>query len=92
MNFISLLEVDEQDCWFQQQIQQCRCSSISLMVVFFSKLVAPSITGSIATGFLSLVVFKAERVQNNPHALEELKQNTELCISNVTTDTLHRVA
>jgi hypothetical protein len=29
MNFIPVLEADEQDCWFQlrriQQIQQCRC-------------------------------------------------------------------
>jgi hypothetical protein len=33
---------------------------------YFSKLVAPSITGSIATGFLSLGVFEGERVQKQP--------------------------
>jgi hypothetical protein len=31
-------------------------------------------------------------VKNNPHKLQEFKQNTELCISNVTAETLHRVA
>jgi hypothetical protein len=30
---------------------------------YFSKLVAPSIPGSIATGFLTLGVFEGERVQ-----------------------------
>jgi hypothetical protein len=30
--------------------------------------------------------------KNNPHTWEELKQNIELCISNVTAETLHRVA
>jgi hypothetical protein len=40
-----------------------------------------------------LWVFLKESVyKNNPHTLEELKQNTELCISNVTAETLHRVA
>jgi hypothetical protein len=30
--------------------------------------------------------------KNNLHILEELKQNIELCISNVTAETLHQVA
>jgi hypothetical protein len=30
--------------------------------------------------------------KNNLHILEEFKQNIELCISNVTAETLHRVA
>jgi hypothetical protein len=38
-------------------------------------------------GFLNENVYK-----NNPHTSEELKQNTELCISNVTAETLHQVA
>jgi hypothetical protein len=38
-------------------------------------------------GFLKENVYK-----NNPHILKELKQNTELYISNVTADTLHQVA
>jgi hypothetical protein len=38
-------------------------------------------------GFLKENVYK-----NNLHTLEELKQNTELCISNITAETLHQVA
>jgi hypothetical protein len=30
--------------------------------------------------------------KNNSHTLEELKQNIELCISNVTAETLHQFA
>jgi hypothetical protein len=37
-------------------------------------------------------VLKENVYKNNPHTSEELKQNTELCISNVTAETLHRVA
>jgi hypothetical protein len=54
--------------------------------------VAPSIPGSIATGFLSLGVLKENVHKNNPHTLEELKQNTEPCIPNITAETLHQVA
>jgi hypothetical protein len=54
--------------------------------------VAPSIPGSIAIGFLSLGALKENVSKNNPHTREELKQNIELCISNVTAETLHRVA
>jgi hypothetical protein len=35
---------------------------------------------------------KENMYRNNPHTLEELKQNTELCISSVTAKTLHWVA
>jgi hypothetical protein len=35
-------------------------------------------------GFLKENMYK-----NNPHMLEEFKQNTELCISNITAETLH---
>jgi hypothetical protein len=59
---------------------------------YFSKLVAPSFLGSITTRFLSLGVLKENVYKNNPHTSEELKQNTELCISNVTAETLHQVA
>jgi hypothetical protein len=55
--------------------------------------VAPSIPGSIATGFISLGVSEGEHVyKNNPHTSRELKQNLALCISNVTAETLHQVA
>jgi hypothetical protein len=35
---------------------------------------------------------KGNVYKNNPHVSEELKQNTELFISKVTAETLHRVA
>jgi hypothetical protein len=54
---------------------------------YFSK---PSIPRSIATG---LWRFLKENLHiNNPHTSEELKQNSELCVSNVAAETLHRVA
>jgi hypothetical protein len=37
-------------------------------------------------------VLKDNKNKNNPHTSEELKQNIEFCISNVTVETLHRVA
>jgi hypothetical protein len=37
-------------------------------------------------------LLKENVYKNNPHPLEELKQNIELCILNVTAETLHRVA
>jgi hypothetical protein len=61
---------------------------------YFSKLVAPSITGSVATGFISRGGgggLKENVYETNAQTLE-LKQNSELCISNVTAETLHRVA
>jgi hypothetical protein len=36
-------------------------------------------------------LLKENVYKNNPHTLEELKQNVELYISNVTAETLHRV-
>jgi hypothetical protein len=38
-------------------------------------------------GFLKEKVYK-----NNPHTLEEFKQTIELCISNVSAESLHQVA
>jgi hypothetical protein len=37
-------------------------------------------------------LLKENVYKNNPHILEELKQNIELCISNVTAETLHQAA
>jgi hypothetical protein len=48
MNFISLLEAEEQDCWFQQmglrriqQIQQCRCCVSYLVVTLLLETCGP---------------------------------------------------
>jgi hypothetical protein len=74
MNFISLLEVDEQDCWFQQDGATAHTAdSIMQMLseffggrIIFRSLWPPSIPGSIVTGFLSSGVLEGERVQKQP--------------------------
>jgi hypothetical protein len=50
--------------------------------------VARCISVSIATRFLPLGVLEKDVYKNIPHTLQELRQNTELCISNVTAETL----
>jgi hypothetical protein len=74
MNFISLLEVDKQDCWFQQRWGYGACSKFDNADVervlwwshYFLKLVGPSIPRSITTEFLSLEVYEGECVQKQP--------------------------
>jgi hypothetical protein len=66
MNFISLLDVDEQDCWFQQDgaVTHTANSTLQMLIKFFGgrtifrNLWSPSIPGSVATGFLSLGFLK----------------------------------
>jgi hypothetical protein len=63
-----------QDYWFQQDWATAHAanSTIQMLSEFFGgriispKHVAPSIFGSIATGFLSLEAFEGERVQKQP--------------------------
>jgi hypothetical protein len=70
MNFISLLEAHEQDCWFQQNgaTAHTENSTIQMLSEFFGgriisrNLWPPSIPGYIGTGFLSVGDFE-ERVQ-----------------------------
>jgi hypothetical protein len=59
---------------------------------YFSKLMAPSIPGSVATRFLSLGVYEEERVQKQSAYIRRIETNSELCISNVTAETHHRFA
>jgi hypothetical protein len=61
MNLISLLEVNEQDCWFQQDgatahTENSALQMLSDSVVAFLEICVPLDPGSIATGFLSLGV------------------------------------
>jgi hypothetical protein len=53
--------------------------------------VAPLISGFIDTEFLFCDIFEKGWVQNNLHALQDLKQNNELCTSNVIAEPLHWV-
>jgi hypothetical protein len=100
MNFISLLEVDKQDCWFKQDgaMAHTANSTMQMLIEFFGgriisrNLWLSSIPGCIATGLISLGFFEGERVQKQRAHIRRIKQNTELCISNVTAETLHRAA
>jgi hypothetical protein len=97
MNVISLLEVNEQDCWFQQDRVTAHAANSAMRMLsefFGGRIISRNLwpPGSVATGFLSSGFLKENVYKNNPHTFEELKQNVELCISNVTAETLHRVA
>jgi hypothetical protein len=100
MNSISLLKVDEQDCWFQQHGATAHAANSTMQMLndFFggriiSRNLWPPRSPDLSPPDFYLWGFLKENVyKNNPHTLEEPKQNTELGISNVTTETLHRVA
>jgi hypothetical protein len=86
MNFIFLLEVDEQDCWFQQDGATAHTanSTMQMLSEFFGGCIISLNLWSSRSPDLSppdfyLWGFLKENVyKNNPHTLEELKQNTEL--------------
>jgi hypothetical protein len=92
MNFISLLEVYKQDCWFQQHeaTAHTQNSTMQILSEFFggriiSRNLCPpwfldlSLPDSYLWGFLKENVYKI-----SSHTFEELNQNFELCISNIT--------
>jgi hypothetical protein len=99
MNFISPLEVDEQDCWFQQDgaTSHTANSTMQMLSEFFGGCIIsrnfwPPRSPDLSPSDLYLWVFLKENMyKNNAHTQEELKQNIELCISNVTAETHHRV-
>jgi hypothetical protein len=100
VNLISLLEVDEQDCWYQQDgaTVPTEISTMQMLSEFFggriiSRNFWPPPSPDLSPSDFHLWGFLKENVyKNNPHTLEELKRNIELCISNVTAETVHRVA
>jgi hypothetical protein len=100
MNFIYLLKVDEQDCWFQQDGAKAHTANSTMQILseFFGgciisrnlwppRLPHLSPPDFYLWGFLMQNVYKI-----SPHRLEEFKQNIALVISNVTAATLHWVA
>jgi hypothetical protein len=63
------------------------------VVSLFLAVAAPMTPRPTVTRFQSLGVFAGDLVQKQSiESLQKQKQNTELCISNITTDTLHWVA
>jgi hypothetical protein len=100
MNFISLLEFDEHDCCFQQDGAAAHTanSTMQMLSEFFSGRVISRNLWRLRSPDLSPPDFytwgglKENVYKSNPRTLEKLKQNTEVCISNVTVETLHLVA
>jgi hypothetical protein len=100
MNFISLSKVDEQNCWFQQEGAKAHATNPTMQMLseFFGgrvisrNLWPPRSPDLSPPDFCLWRVLKENVYKNNPHTSEEFKQNTELCISNVTAETLHPVA
>jgi hypothetical protein len=100
MNFISLLEVDEQDCLFQQDGAMAHTvnSTMQMLSEFFGgRIISRNLwphrfLDLLPPDFYLWGFLKENMFKNNLHTLGELKQNIELCISNVTAETLHQVA
>jgi hypothetical protein len=100
MNFISLLEVDGQDCWFQQDGATAHTanSTMQMSSEFFGgrsiarNLWPPRSPDLSPPDFYLWGVLKENVYKHYTHTLEEFKENIELCISNVTAETLHRIA
>jgi hypothetical protein len=99
MDFISLFEVDKQDCWFWQEgaTAHTENSTMQMLSEFFGgRIISLNLwsprSPDLSLLDLSLGVLKENMYKNILHTLEELKQNIELCISNVTAETLHRIA
>jgi hypothetical protein len=75
MNFTSLLEDDEQDCWYQQDGATAHTvnSTMQMLSEFFGgriisrNLWLSSIPVSIATGLISLGFLKENVSKNNAH-------------------------
>jgi hypothetical protein len=79
--------------WGDSRFNNADVERVLWWLHYFLKHVAPRWSLDLSSlefdlwGFLKQNIYK-----NNPHTLEELKQNTELCISNITAETLQWVA
>lgn len=99
MNFISVLEVDLQDCWFQQDgvMTHNKFSSTNVVRILwwpycFFKLVVPVISRPTLLDLCIWGFLKENIHKNSLHMFNEMKQNIRLCISSITEETYHQVA
>jgi len=99
MNFISILEVYEQDCWFQQDgfMTHSKFSSTNVAQIlwwpyWFFRLVVPLISRPTLLDLCKWGFLKENIHKNSLHMFEEMKQNIQLCISSITEETYHQVA
>jgi hypothetical protein len=92
MNLISCSEVDKQDCWFPQDGAMAHAANSTVQMCgghIISRNLWPPQSPDLSPPDLYFCGFLKENVyKNNLHTLEELKQNIELCISDVTAETL----
>jgi len=99
MNFISMLEVDEQDCWFQEGgvMTHNKFNSTDVVQILwwpccFIKLVVSLIFRFNTADFCIWGILKENIHKNILHVFKEMKQNIQLCISSITEETCHQVA
>lgn len=98
--FISLLETDERNCWFQQDSATCHTSieTMSFLHEFFgeriiSKGLWPPRSPDLTPPDFFLWGYLKERVyKNRPHTLNELKMNITTEINNISVGVLHKVS
>jgi hypothetical protein len=99
MQFISLLNEEERCCWLQQDgaTSHIANSTMEMLKQFFDDRIiskhlwsprSPDITPPdyFLLGYLKQVVY-----WNHPQTTEDLKQNTEVAISNISQETLKKV-
>jgi hypothetical protein len=97
--FISLLEMDEHNCWIQQDDATCQMSNVTMTFLreFFSHhLVSKALWPTRSLDLSSLNFFlwgylKGADYRTKLHTLEDLKTSTEAAITNITVATLRSV-
>jgi hypothetical protein len=86
INFISLLEVDEQDCWFQQDgamVHTANSTMQMLSELFGGRIISqnlwpPRSLNLSPQDFYLWGFLKENMYKNNPQTSEKLKQNNDL--------------
>ncbi|XP_033608191.1 uncharacterized protein LOC111866527 isoform X2 [Cryptotermes secundus] len=98
--FIVLLEVDERECWLQQDGATCHTSNEAMQFLceFFrdrpiSKGLCPPRSSNLSPAdFFPLGYLKGIVYKNNQHTLDDLKKNTMTAINSISLQVLHKVA
>jgi hypothetical protein len=77
MNFISLLEIDKQDCWFQQDGSTAHTanSTMQMLSIIYRNMWLPPSPDLSPPEFYLWGVLKENVYRKKLHTLEKLKQN-----------------
>jgi hypothetical protein len=90
MHFISLLNEEERFCWLQQDgaTSHTANSTMEMLKQFLATTISgPNTPDYFLWGYLKQVVYS-----NRPQTIDDLKQNIEVAISNISQETLKKVA